>query len=103
VLCPAVLQCDGDAARLQAHVIELSLGGFQLRAKAELAPGTQGQAQVSLGETEDSELRFEVVRRISFDGEHHFMGCRLVEPDTVWRRCVAALESGVTAADVHAY
>jgi hypothetical protein len=103
VLCPAVLQCDGDAARLQAHVIELSLGGFQLRAKAELAPGTQGQAQVSLGETEDSELRFEVVRRISFDGEHHFMGCRLVEPDAVWRRCVAALESGVTAADVHAY
>lgn len=102
MLCPAQLQLDGQAAAVAGHVIELSLGGFQVRTREPLVVGSAGQAQVSLGEFEDSSARFEVVRSISYDGEYHHAGCRLVEPDAVWRRCVAALESGFTAADVHA-
>ncbi len=102
MLCPAQLRLDGWAHEVPAHVIELSLGGFQVRTQSPLIVGSTGQAQVSLGEFEDSSARFEVIRSVGFDGEHHHAGCRLLEPDDAWRRCVAALESGLTAADVHA-
>jgi GNAT superfamily N-acetyltransferase len=103
MLCPAQLQVDGAEVPVQAQVVELSLGGFQLRTVAPLRPGAGGNAVVSLGEMEESQGHFEVVREVGFDGEQHLLGCRLREPDAVWRRCVAALESGFTAAEVHAY
>jgi len=103
MLCPAELRLHGLPEALPAQVVELSLGGFQVRSKTPLRPGAVGDAVVSLGELEESHGRFEVVREVGFDGEQHLLGCRLIEPDAVWRRCVAALESGFTAAEVHAY
>jgi hypothetical protein len=39
------------------------------------------------------------VRRKDSDGRS-FIGFRLDEPDRVWRECVAALETGLTASDL---
>lgn len=105
VLCPASLHVAdaGVEPHLAAHVVELSLNGCQLRVAHPLPSGTEADATVNLGEQDTSRLRLSVVRHVSFDGECHVLGCRFRAVDDAWRRCVAALESGLTAADVHAH
>jgi GNAT superfamily N-acetyltransferase len=105
VLCPAQLHVVGTPSptALPAHVIELSFSGCQLRVAQDLPPQTVADATVSLGEQETSQIHLTVVRHVAFDGEYHVLGCHFAEGDDSWRRCVAALESGLTAADVHAH
>ncbi len=97
IRCPGHLKLDGVHHGLE--VIELSLGGFQARCPFDLQPGQQAEATVQLGQGEQSTVQVTVVRKVACESGH-FYGLRLQEADPIWRRCVAALESGHTAADL---
>lgn len=100
--CPAeLLIADGQGGerRYVVTVIDLSLGGCQVRSSLPLPVGGEGSAHVELGQQEHSRLQVQVVRRVGDGGL--FFGLRLDEPDTPWQRCVAALESHDTAAALH--
>jgi GNAT superfamily N-acetyltransferase len=101
IRCPAVVRFGADSGdRLYVlHVIEVSLNGFQAECKLELPIGVNGAATVELGRNERSEIEVAVVRRKELDGMT-FYGFKLVEPDRCWRNCVAALEAGLTTADL---
>lgn len=102
MLCPAELRLP-DGRRIAAEIVELSHDGFQARLAQALPVGSGGVLSASLGEHEHSEGRFEIVRQVpGRDSERAWVGCRLIEPDGVWRRCVAHLESALTAAELHA-
>lgn len=101
ISCPAhiTLEIDGVPRPFGLDVIELSLGGFQARCNAELPVGHKGLAEVRLGKDEVSQVEAQVVRAVRSEAGH-FYGFWLLEPDAAWRRCVAALESGLTASDL---
>jgi len=101
--CPAELRmrdAHGSERRFVVTVVELSLGGFQVRSSLELPVGAEGQATVELGMQESSRLQVQVVRQVGSESGLYF-GLRLSEPDAPWRRCVAALESHDTATELH--
>ena len=101
IRCPARLQVASYGARLafSLTVIELSLYGFQAECAVPLPEGTFGQVEVELGEHEMAHLQATAVRRIEVLGVQYY-GFRVAEPDAAWRRCVAALHSGLTHADL---
>ena len=101
IRCPARLQVASYGARLafSLTVIELSLYGFQAECAVPLPEGTFGQVEVELGEHETAHLQATAVRRIEVLGVQYY-GFRVAEPDVAWRRCVAALHSGLTHADL---
>ncbi len=101
LLCPGELTLS-DGSKVEIEVVEVALGGLQARSKHGVSVDEVGVATVKLGPTETSELRFTVRRKVRDDSEHHYFGCRIEESDAAWRRCVATLESALTAADVHA-
>ena len=97
--CPAQLVLGG--VPLPLTVIEVSAGGFQAECKVPLPLDAQGTAVVELGDQERSTLQVRIMRnggRSSVYGG--FYGFKLLGADEPWRRCVAALEQGQTAADL---
>ncbi len=101
--CPAELMVglpDGGERRFVVSVIDLSLSGFQVRSSLPLPVGAGGSAHVELGREEHSRVQVEVVRQVRSDCGLYY-GLRLAEPDAVWQRCVAALESHDTASGLH--
>jgi GNAT superfamily N-acetyltransferase len=92
--CPARLfveRPEGTAA-VEATVIEVSQRGFQARAAAVLRPGLRCRVVVRLAPGIESQLVAVVVRRVAAEaGLYH--GFHIAEPDSAWRRCVAALEA----------
>ncbi|QPF73682.1 GNAT family N-acetyltransferase [Roseateles sp. DAIF2] len=102
--CPAEVrfpQSEGGRSFVLL-VIEISLSGFQAMSKLPLPLSQQGTAVVELGVGERSEVRITAVRKHTAAGED-FYGFRLEgEPDGNWRRCVAALETGMISSDLAA-
>ncbi|MCR5867068.1 GNAT family N-acetyltransferase [Aquincola sp. J276] len=98
--CPAQLVL-GDDAPLALTVIELSAGGFQAESKVPLPLDADGIAQVELGTRDCSTVQVRIVRNGGPSSQYGgFYGFKLEATDEVWRRCVAALEQGQTAADL---
>ncbi|MEJ6008022.1 GNAT family N-acetyltransferase [Paucibacter sp. AS339] len=101
------LSCPGSIAFTAAdenrsfvvNVVELSFGGFQAECKLDLPIGSSGRAVIELGNRERSEVIVTVMRRKETE-LGIFYGFKIDEPDSVWRRCVAALEVGHTSADL---
>lgn len=101
IRCPAVVSFeipDGERSFV-LNVIEVSLSGFQAECGLELPVNLMGQASIELGRGEESHVTVRVVRRKETE-LGNFYGLRLDEPDGVWRRCVAALEVGLTSGDL---
>lgn len=82
-------------------MIELSLSGFQAMSRQPLPLALAGEAVVELGEGDRSVVKATAVRQHETGGET-FYGFRLEEPDASWRRCVAALETGMVSSDLAA-
>lgn len=98
--CPAQLVL-GDDAPLPLTVIELSAGGFQAESKVPLPLDADGTARVELGTRDVSTVQVRIVRSGGPASQYGgFYGFQLQGTDEVWRRCVAALEQGQTAADL---
>lgn len=97
--CPATLTIGHDEP-LAMRVIEISAGGFQAEAPMPLPLDAEGVAVVELGEHDVSTVRVRIVRQGGAAGGGGFYGFKLEEGDERWRRCVAALEGGETAADL---
>jgi hypothetical protein len=101
IRCPGevtIEMSDGHRSFL-LDVIELSFSGFQAECKLDLPTGSSGVAHIELGKGEESEVTIRVMRRKDTEFGS-FYGFKLDEPDGVWRRCVAALESGQTSGDL---
>lgn len=97
--CPAQLVLGG--VPLPLTVIEVSAGGFQAESKVPLPLDAVGTAVVELGAHDQSKVEVRVVRNGGPSSQYGgFYGFKLQATDEVWRRCVAALEQGQTAADL---
>jgi GNAT superfamily N-acetyltransferase len=101
IRCPGEVCFDigGILRSFVLNVIEVSLSGFQAESKLELQAGMYGQASIFLGKGEESCVAVQVVRRKDTDSGTYY-GFKLDDADTVWRRCVLALEFGQTADDL---
>lgn len=101
IRCPAtiVIEMPEGPRSFTLDVIELSFSGFQAECKSDLPTGTMGEADIELGKGEQSHVGIRVMRRKDTEFGS-FYGFKLDEPDGVWQRCVAALESGQTAGDL---
>ena len=101
IRCPAQLRVASYGARLtyKLKVIEMSLHGFQAECDAPLPEGTFGLVTIELGEHETAQVKAMAVRRNKSAGVE-FYGFKVSEPDLAWRRCVSALHSGQTHADL---
>ncbi len=101
IRCPArlVLALDGARSVHVLQVIELSLHGFQAECALPLPEGSSGRVEIDLGRQQTTRVMTIVVRRTLGRGVAH-CGFMVAEPDAAWRRCVAALQSGRTHADL---
>lgn len=101
--CPAQIRfsLDDGEHNFALTVIELSLSGFQAMSRQPLPLSLAGEAVVELGEGDRSVVKATAVRQHEAGGET-FYGFRLEEPDASWRRCVAALETGMVSSDLAA-
>lgn len=101
IRCPAVVSFEvpEGSRSFVLNVIEVSLSGFQAECGLELPVDLSGHASIELGKGEESHVTVRVVRRKETE-LGTFYGVKLDEPDGVWRRCVAALEVGVTSNDL---
>ena len=98
IRCPAavIVSHPGGERLFVLTVIEISLSGFQAECKLELPLGIAGVATIKLGRQEKSHVQVVAIRCKKADGAH-FTGFRVEEIDRAWRRCVAAMEVGLTA------
>jgi len=101
IRCPARLSIQSYGTRLAypLQVIELSLHGFQAECAVPLPEGTRGRVEIELGEHETACVEATAVRRQEVGGAV-FYGFVVPEPDAAWQRCVTALHSGRTHADL---
>lgn len=102
IRCPGriTLTTDDGERSFALQVIEISLSGFQAECSQDLPIGASGDALIELGSRESARVHAKVVRHKQIDGSL-FAGFRLDEPDRVWRQCVAALETGLTASELN--
>ena len=98
IRCPAavIVSHPGGERLFVLTVIEISLSGFQAECKLELPLGIAGVATIKLGRQEKSHVQVVAIRCKKADGAH-FTGFRVEEIDRAWRKCVAAMEVGLTA------
>jgi hypothetical protein len=89
----------GDASAVAMDVVEMSLHGFQAECLDILPLDRPSQVTVDLGQRERSVMRAVPIRRHAF-GLRMFYGFRVDSPDGSWRRCVEALEHGLTRGDL---
>lgn len=102
IRCPGRITVQLEGGEQQSYalqVIEISLSGFQAECLSQLAVGLTGEALIELGEGDRSQMHATAIRHKQIDGSV-FIGFKLDEPDRVWRQCVAALETGLTASDL---
>jgi hypothetical protein len=101
IKCPARLEVNAYDTRLvyPMQVIELSLHGCLAECTTPLPEGTQGVIEVELGQHETSTVRATAVRRTESAGKVYY-GFLVPNPDDAWKRCVAALNSGRTQAEL---
>jgi hypothetical protein len=97
---PARLDLDsGQPTAVAMDLIEISQNGFQAKCSEVLPLDRPSLLRVDLGQHERSAVRAVPVRRHAF--EHSmFYGFRVDHPDAPWRRCVNALEQGLTRSDL---
>ena len=102
IRCPGriTLPVDGGERSFDLQVIEISLSGFQAECPPGIPVGASGDALIELGSSEFARVHAKVVRHKQIDGSL-FAGFKLDEPDRVWRECVAALETGLTASELN--
>ncbi|MES2715313.1 MAG: GNAT family N-acetyltransferase [Pseudomonadota bacterium] len=103
IRCPARLSVRSYDTRLAypLQVIELSLHGFQAECGLPLPEGTRGWVEIDLGENETALAEATAVRRHEAGGQV-FYGFSVPQPDDAWKRCVVALQTGSTHADLDA-
>lgn len=91
---PALFTVPGPSGVRRAVLLrEISHGGCQVElASQALQVGSEGELMVQLGAGEASIVRARVVRSAGAKA----WGLAIDRPDTPWRDCVAALESGAT-------
>jgi len=101
IRCPALLRVRSYDSELTFPlvVIEMSLFGFQAECNMPVPEHTEGRLEIALGAHERSVLTATAVRRQT-SGSSVFYGFSLREPDDAWRRCVRALSTGRTHADL---
>ncbi len=101
IRCPARFWVSSYGASLNypLQVIELSLHGFQAECPMPLPEGTRGRIEISLGKQEKATVDAIAVRRHESAGTVYY-GFSVHTPDDAWRRCVQALHSGRTHADL---
>lgn len=101
IRCPARLLVDGYGGTLEfpLQVIELSLHGFQAECALPLPEGTRGRVAIDLGAHETAFAEATALRRHEAGGLV-FYGFHVPQPDAAWQRCVTALETGATVADL---
>ena len=101
IRCPAKLRVASYGARLTfpLQVIELSLHGFQAECATPLPEGTFGLVDIALGAQELARVKAVAVRRSKSGGVERY-GFQVSDLDDTWRRCVLALQSGRTHADL---
>jgi hypothetical protein len=101
IRCPAKLwvQTYGTRIPFALTVIELSLHGFQAECSSLVPEGVSGRVEIELGEQETAAVDAVAVRRHESNGAV-FYGFSVLAPDTAWVRCVKALNSGRTHADL---
>jgi hypothetical protein len=78
-------------------VLDCSMHGFLAHSTTPVATQVWGDAVIQLGRSEKSEIRALAVGGKKDAG---FYGFKLAEPDIVWRKFVATLESGTTHDDM---
>lgn len=103
IKCPARLKVQGYDTDLiyPMQVIELSRQGCLAECATPLPEGTRGVIEVDLGEHETSTVAATAVRRTESAGKVYY-GFLVPSPDDAWTRCVAALNSGRTQAELAA-
>ncbi|MDH4393687.1 MAG: GNAT family N-acetyltransferase [Aquabacterium sp.] len=103
IRCPARLSVRSYDTRLRypLQVIELSMHGFQAECALPLPEGTRGWVEIDLGENETARAEATAVRRLEAGGQVCY-GFAVPMPDTAWRRCVVALQTGSTHFDLAA-
>ncbi len=101
IRCPARLTVASYGQRLEfpLQVTEMSLHGFKAECAVPLPENTSGQVKVDLGEGETARVGATAVRR-QVSGGLVYYGFVVPQPDVAWQRCVAALNSGRTHADL---
>ena len=101
IRCPArlVVSSYGSGLRYPLQVIEMSLHGFQAECAMLLPEGTWGRVEIDLGAQESTCVQARTVRRQEVSGLVCY-GFEVPEPDAAWRRCVQALQTGRTRADL---
>ena len=101
VKCPGLLKVT--TARTKAAyaltLTDLSEYGFQALCKSAIPLGEWGEAQIQLGQSEQSTVKVMAVRdkASGFAGTYGF---KLAEPDLPWRKFVSALQHGSTDEDL---
>jgi GNAT superfamily N-acetyltransferase len=93
------LVIDGVERIFVFEVVEISQTGFQAESRLDLPLDVWGEARIQLGRQDWSHNEVCVVRCKNSEG-HCFYGFQVKEPDSVWRRCVAALEVSFNATDL---
>ena len=99
--CPARLQVSSYGVELsyELQVVDISLTGMLAECAAPIPQGTRGRLEIDLGQNDRAVVEVNALRRQLADGRV-FYGFAVHEPDEAWRRCVQALASGRTQADL---
>ncbi len=101
IRCPGRLSVRSYDTRLDypLQVIELSRHGFLAECALPLPEGTRGWIEIDLGASDTAFAEATAVRRHEAGGQV-FYGFSVPQPDAAWQRCVLALQTGSTHADL---
>ena len=101
IRCPAQLSVRSYDSELSydLQVVDISMHGFQAECPVPLPEGTQGRLTIDLGAHDRAELSAVAVRRTLLDGRAYY-GFSVCQPGRAWQRCVRALSTGRTHADL---
>lgn len=91
------LERAGEQETHELTMIDCSLHGFLAHSKTPLTTQVWGDAIIRLGPSELSRVRALAVGAKKDAG---FYGFKMAEPDLIWRKFVATLESGTTHEDM---
>ncbi len=97
--CSGVFNVElaGQKESIELDVLDCSLHGFLAHSRGPIPIQLWGDAVIRLGPQEQSSVRALAVAGKKDVG---FYGFKLAEPDLVWRKFVAALETGTTHDDM---
>jgi len=99
VKCPARLSIPGIENAVPIEINEVGRYGFRARIGREIPSNVWLSAIIQLGTKEVSRLSVQAVQETE-NGQQHYCGFRIGEPDLVWRKFVTALYQGHTHSDL---